>query len=233
MLVYIREDRRKQILQTPGDDAVSKLLTDKFKEEAGTLNAMRRELDVDLDCGVVYLISPETVAANWIDGEDVNVPQNLQQNEEFQQSPIQRVKVKIRLSSTIQDLRTKIRVFTGVAQNQILLFRVELSRRTNVFAMVTDGVQSNPVFRKKRATEVFFVRFKSDDEQGKEDDFEPRLNQQPDDEASKVFVPYSDFEKKQLSQKYNQKKQFAKVKDLDSRYERIYSEKTEQYWRFA
>ena len=100
MLVYIREDRRKQILQTPGDDAVSKLLTDKFKEEAGTLNAMRRELDVDLDCGVVYLISPETVAANWIDGEDVNVPQNLQQNEEFQQSPIQRVKVKIRLSYT-------------------------------------------------------------------------------------------------------------------------------------
>ena len=48
-----------------------------------------------------------------------------------------------------------------------------------------------------------------------------------------MFVPYSDFEKEQLSLKYGQKKRFAKVKDLDSRYERIYNEKTEQYWRFA
>ena len=43
----------------------------------------------------------------------------------------------------------------------------------------------------------------------------------------------SDFEKEQLTKKYMLKKTFAKQKDLDKRFEAIYNEKIEQYWRFS
>ena len=47
---------------------------------------MQKELDVHIDCGIVYLISPETVATNWLENDEVQVPQNLIENKEFQES---------------------------------------------------------------------------------------------------------------------------------------------------
>ena len=74
MLVYIREDQKDVILQTPVKNDVPRLLSDKFTEEATVLNQMQKELDVHIDCGIVYLISPETIATNWLENQEVKVP---------------------------------------------------------------------------------------------------------------------------------------------------------------
>ena len=94
-------------------------------------------------------------------------------------------------------------------------------------------MQSNAVFRNRKTVEVFFVRFKSADEQGRDNSFSPKLTQAADDERPKVFIPVTEIEKEQLIEKYRQKLNFAKTKDLDTRYDMIYAEKLEQYWRFA
>ena len=48
-----------------------------------------------------------------------------------------------------------------------------------------------------------------------------------------VFVPVSAPEKEYLFDKYRKKLDFAKTKDMDLRFEQIYTEKLEQYWRFS
>ena len=69
MLVYIRQDQLAQILESPSQDEVPRLLSDKLKQEATLLNQMQKDLDVHIDAGVVYLISPETVALNWTENK--------------------------------------------------------------------------------------------------------------------------------------------------------------------
>ena len=69
MLVYIRQDQLAQILESPSQDEVPRLLSDKLKQEATLLNQMQKDLDVHIDAGVVYIISPETVALNWTENK--------------------------------------------------------------------------------------------------------------------------------------------------------------------
>ena len=69
--------------------------------------------------------------------------------------------------------------------------------------------------RKKRDTELFFVRFKSTDEQDGESSYSPKLSQQADNKRPKVFVPITNQEKKYLMEKFKHKLAFAKTKDMD------------------
>ena len=71
---------------------------------------MRNELDVHQECGTIYLLSPEIVFYNWRDEEEqiVNLPANLLYNDSFKEDPAQRIKFKMKYSSTVQDLWTKI-----------------------------------------------------------------------------------------------------------------------------
>ena len=47
------------------------------------MNAMQNELDVHLDCGVVYLISEEIALANWVEDGKMEIPPNLIDDEAF------------------------------------------------------------------------------------------------------------------------------------------------------
>ena len=61
MLVYLREDMRKQVLAPPTLDDIPAPLKEIFDKENEMLDDMQRELDVHNECGVVYLISPEII----------------------------------------------------------------------------------------------------------------------------------------------------------------------------
>ena len=75
---------------------------------------MQNELDVHVDCGSVMLLSSEIVAANWIEDGRPQVPPDLIDDQNFLANPIQRFKIKLRLSARIKALRQKICKFTGV-----------------------------------------------------------------------------------------------------------------------
>ena len=61
MLVYLREDMRKQVLAPPALHDIPAPLKQIFDKENEMLDDMQRELDVHNECGVVYLLSPEII----------------------------------------------------------------------------------------------------------------------------------------------------------------------------
>ena len=85
---------------------------------------MQNELEVHVDCGSVMLLSSEIVAANWIEDGRPQVPPDLIDDQNFLSNPIQRFKIKLRMSASIKALRQKICKFTGLDASQVLLIRI-------------------------------------------------------------------------------------------------------------
>jgi len=78
-----------------------------------------------------------------------------------------RIKLKMKMNSTIQDLIAKIRQYTRVAAGQkIFLWRLGITRaRANSFSFVSESdVQSQNLFRPKRDIEVFYLRLQTQEE---------------------------------------------------------------------
>ena len=119
MLVYIRQDQRDEILlQDTGED-IPENIQQKFTNEALLLNAMQKELEVHIYCGVVYLLSQEIATVNWVEDGKMEIPSNLIDDEDFQQSQLQRFKIKLHLNTIVEDLRAKISTFTGVDASRV------------------------------------------------------------------------------------------------------------------
>ena len=57
MLVYLRSDMRDKILSPPTDEQIPKPLREFFDRENSIVDDMKRELDVNDECGYVYLLS--------------------------------------------------------------------------------------------------------------------------------------------------------------------------------
>ena len=61
MLVYLREDVRKEILRPPGLEEIPEDLKQVFDDENEVVDSMWRELEVHNECGFVYLVSQEII----------------------------------------------------------------------------------------------------------------------------------------------------------------------------
>ena len=61
MLVYIKQDLRHKILKPNSDEEIPEPLCKFFKQENDLLDKMQKELDVENECGIVYLLSQEIV----------------------------------------------------------------------------------------------------------------------------------------------------------------------------
>ena len=103
MLVYIREEEKDKILRQPQLEDLPSHITDFFNKENKVLEEMHHELKIEEECGSVFLISPETANACWMnhDRESMIIPQMLVFNDHFVSDQMQRLKIKMRYSSKV------------------------------------------------------------------------------------------------------------------------------------
>ena len=254
MLVYIRAGMREKILQAPRLSEVPTDVSDFFDRENGVIDDMQRELDVHNECGVVYLISQEIIRDQFYHGDvgrgQVQLPPSLPTNTEFQGNAEMRVKVKVKMSATVQDLVAKIRQYT---RQQVLIWRVTSRgpRAPNKLEYLNDGERgtSQNLFRPRREVEVFYVRAKGPKDGGaaggeggstegtgpaSTSSVEPphELTGEPDPERP-IFVRVSPLETTQLQDNFAQKQRFVQDKDMGRVFGSIYEEKVNQIWRFS
>ena len=173
MLVYLRDDVRKEILRPPKQDEIPKHLQEVFDKENEIIDSMQKELDVHNECGFVYLVSQEIIQSHFMSGEEskiVDMPASMQNNNEFMDNPLHRVKIKMKMRSKISDLIRKVQQFTNSYNDptlDIYLFRVTSrgGRGPNKFLYLPPGDSEDNLFRGKKETEVFYIRFASSGEE--------------------------------------------------------------------
>ena len=91
---------------------------------------MQAELDVHNECGIVYLVSQEIIQSQFFDSitGTCDLPGSMPTNTEFQGNPLQRMKIKIKMGASLEDLAAKVRKYTNVGkETSIYMWRV-LSR---------------------------------------------------------------------------------------------------------
>ena len=69
MLVYLREDVRRDILKPPTLDEIPSELKTAFDAENEIIDSMSNELEVHNECGFVFLISQEIIQSQFLNEE--------------------------------------------------------------------------------------------------------------------------------------------------------------------
>jgi len=150
-------------------------------------------------------------------------PAQLAFNVDFLEATMVRMTIKMKKSSTVMDLLTKIREYSKVPSKKIELYRASAyAKQTRWVLAATSANEDQKLFTRKLVKEVFYVRYVDAKEKSvaaNEDCIERLLLSEIDSSKNMkrpVLQQYTSEEREQRRLKYSSLIEFAQRRDIDN-----------------